>query len=147
MFALNAVSFIAIAAAVASWRPQAKAVSGPPERLVEALVAGGRYVRHALIVRRLLYRAVLFIPAATSLGPDHPSIMEPVIRAATATASTPYLDLTAILQTQPDALQRLYLLQRGPKGELTGDGHLSREGNAVVGRALADWLVARGLVR
>jgi lysophospholipase L1-like esterase len=122
----------------------------PPSPEDEALAK--RYTAHFLDMAKLLKEqavdlAVLFIPAATSLGPDHPSIMEPVIRAATATASTPYLDLTAILQTQPDALQRLYLLQRGPKGELTGDGHLSREGNAVVGRALADWLVARGLVR
>lgn len=29
--------------------------------------AGGRYVRHALIVRRLLYRALLFIPAASAV--------------------------------------------------------------------------------
>jgi len=29
--------------------------------------AGGRYVRHALIVRRLLYRAILFIPAASAV--------------------------------------------------------------------------------
>jgi MFS-type transporter involved in bile tolerance (Atg22 family) len=51
---------------VASWRPPERA-DGPRERLVEALRAGGRYVRHALIVRWLLYRAVLFIPAASAI--------------------------------------------------------------------------------
>jgi MFS family permease len=67
VFALNAVSFVAIFAMVASWRAPAREDAGPPERLVEALRAGGRYVRHALIVRRLLYRAVLFIPAASAV--------------------------------------------------------------------------------
>jgi MFS family permease len=67
VFALNAVSFVGIAATVARWRPPERADSRPRERLAEALVAGGRYVRHALIVRRLLYRAVLFIPAAAAV--------------------------------------------------------------------------------
>ncbi|MBV9205437.1 MAG: MFS transporter, partial [Actinobacteria bacterium] len=67
VFALNAVSFVGIAAAVASWRAPARADAGSRERLVEALRAGGRYVRHALIVRRLLYRAILFIPAASAV--------------------------------------------------------------------------------
>ena len=66
VFALNAVSFVGIAVVVASWRAPVRA-DGPRERLVEALRAGGRYVRHALIVRRLLYRAVLFIPAASAI--------------------------------------------------------------------------------
>jgi MFS family permease len=67
VFALNAVSFVGIATVVANWRAPARADAGPRERLVEALLAGGRYVRHALIVRRLLYRAVLFIPAASAV--------------------------------------------------------------------------------
>jgi hypothetical protein len=73
--------------------------------------------------------------------------MEPVIRAATAANGTPYLDLTPTLRGERDPVTRLYLLQRGPGGELKGDGHLSREGNAVIGRAVAEWLTARGLVR
>jgi MFS family permease len=67
VFALNAVSFLGIAAVVAGWRAPERAEAGPRERLAEALVAGGRYVRHSLIVRRLLYRAVLFIPAASAI--------------------------------------------------------------------------------
>jgi predicted MFS family arabinose efflux permease len=67
VFALNAVSFVAIAVMVASWRAPVRTDTAPRERLVEALWAGGRYVRHALIVRRLLYRSVLFIPAASAV--------------------------------------------------------------------------------
>ena len=67
VFALNAISFVGIAVTVACWRSPAHADTGPPERLVEALRAGGRYVRHSPTVRRLLYRAVLFIPAASAV--------------------------------------------------------------------------------
>ncbi len=67
VFALNAASFVGIAIVLALWRPDNRGDTMPPERLVEALRAGGRYVRHALIVRRLLYRAVLFIPAASAV--------------------------------------------------------------------------------
>lgn len=67
VFALNAVSFVGIAAVVARWRAPERVDAGSRERMVEAVRAGGRYVRHALIVRRLLYRAVLFIPAASAV--------------------------------------------------------------------------------
>jgi predicted MFS family arabinose efflux permease/quinol monooxygenase YgiN len=67
VFALNALSYLGIAAVLRAWRPAEPLVAGARERLVEALRAGGRYVRHALIVRRLLYRALLFIPAASAV--------------------------------------------------------------------------------
>jgi MFS family permease len=67
VFALNAVSFVGIMIVVTCWRAPAPVGTGPPERLVEALRAGGRYVRHSRIVRLLLYRAVLFIPAASAV--------------------------------------------------------------------------------
>ena len=67
VFALNAASFVGIAIVLATWKSPRSEGGMPPERLVEALRAGGRYVRHALIVRRLLYRAVLFIPAASAV--------------------------------------------------------------------------------
>jgi MFS family permease len=67
VFALNAVSFIGIAAVVAGWRAPERADVGPRERLPEALRAGGRYVRNSRIVRRLLYRSILFIPAASAI--------------------------------------------------------------------------------
>jgi predicted MFS family arabinose efflux permease/quinol monooxygenase YgiN len=66
VFALNTLSFVGIAAVLAAWRP-APADRGDPEHLVEALRAGGRYVRHSPVVRRMLYRALLFIPAASAL--------------------------------------------------------------------------------
>ena len=67
VFALNAASFVGIAIVLMLWRSPKRVDGMPPERFVGALRAGGRYVRHALIVRRLLYRAVLFIPAASAV--------------------------------------------------------------------------------
>jgi hypothetical protein len=71
--------------------------------------------------------------------------MEPIIRALTTETGTPYLDLTEAVQAEQDAPERLYLLQRR-NGVLTGNPHMSREGHAVIGRALTDWLIANKLV-
>ena len=89
--------------------------------------------------------AVIFIPAADEGARAAPSEMEPTIRALTAETGTPYLDLTPVMRAQTDAPERLYLLQQ-KNGALTGNGHMSREGHAVVGRALADWLIANKFV-
>lgn len=67
VFVLNALSFVGIAAVLVRWRAPVRDDTRSREQLVEAVRAGGRYVRHALIVRRLLYRAVLFIPAASAV--------------------------------------------------------------------------------
>jgi MFS family permease len=46
VFALNALSFVGIAAVLARWRAPGRVDVGSPERLVEAVRADGRYVRH-----------------------------------------------------------------------------------------------------
>jgi MFS family permease len=67
VFALYAVSVLFFAAALLFWRrPPADAVS-PRERFVPALRAGGRYVWHEPIVRRILLRTVLFVGPAMAL--------------------------------------------------------------------------------
>jgi lysophospholipase L1-like esterase len=114
-------------------------------------VLAARYTTHFNAAAELLKShaiefAVVFIPAADSMDVAKPSIMEPVIRGVAAATNIPYLDMTTTFRARPDPVSRLYLLQHGPAGALTGDGHLSREGNAVIGRTLADWLVERRLV-
>jgi MFS family permease len=67
VFALNALSVVFLAIALLTWRrPQAGAGSGR-ERFVPALRAGGRYVWHDPVVRRILLRAVIFVAPATAL--------------------------------------------------------------------------------
>jgi lysophospholipase L1-like esterase len=99
----------------------------------------------ALLKERNIPLAVIFIPAADAL--EGRSATEPVVKALTAETGTPYLDLTLAFRLQPDAATRLYLLQNDVgSGGLVGNGHLSREGNAVIGRAVADWLLQQALL-
>jgi predicted MFS family arabinose efflux permease len=65
VFALNVVSFLVFAAVLLTWRHE----SDPPgaEPFLEALRAGGRYVRHAPVVRRILLRCVMFVVPANVL--------------------------------------------------------------------------------
>ena len=64
VFGLTAASVVFFAVALLVWR---RPMGGPEgrERFVPALRAGGRYVRHEPVVRRILLRAVLFtVPGA-----------------------------------------------------------------------------------
>jgi MFS family permease len=66
VFAINAVTFLVFAAVLLWWRPE-PADRPHPEAFLGALRAGGRYVRHAPVVRRLMLRLVLFIVPASAL--------------------------------------------------------------------------------
>lgn len=67
VFALNAVSFVAIVVVLVSWRRPAAERNYPPERALDALSAGGRFIRSSPIVRRILLRAALFIAPGSAL--------------------------------------------------------------------------------
>jgi lysophospholipase L1-like esterase len=99
----------------------------------------------ALLKSQNIPLVAIFIPAADDVARIATSEMEPTIRALTAETGTPYLNLTPVMRAQTDAPERLYLLQQ-KNGTLTGNGHMSREGHAVVGRALVDWLITSKLV-
>jgi predicted MFS family arabinose efflux permease len=68
-FALNALSFLGILVVLALWKPEPRPARGVQEReqALAALRAGGRYVRRAPRVRRILLRTGLFIPGAAAL--------------------------------------------------------------------------------
>lgn len=61
VFAFNTLTFLIFAIVLAVWRPPDTDDGGPPERFTSAVRAGGRYVRHSLVVRRILLRAALFV--------------------------------------------------------------------------------------
>ena len=67
VFGLNALSFLVVAGAVASWRRQAVPDPVGRERMVAALRSGARYVRHSPAMRRILIQSLLFVPAASAL--------------------------------------------------------------------------------
>jgi quinol monooxygenase YgiN len=61
VFALNAFSGVFLALALVFWRRRPAGSQDRRERFVPALRAGGRYVWHEPIVRRILLRVILFI--------------------------------------------------------------------------------------
>ena len=67
VFALNALSVTFLAAALLFWRRRQTASEVGRERFVPALRAGGRYVWHEPVVRRILLRTMLFIAPAVVL--------------------------------------------------------------------------------
>ena len=67
VFALNAVSVVFLAIALLIWRRPRDEAASPRERFVPALRAGGRYVWHEPVVRRIMLRALLFVAPATAL--------------------------------------------------------------------------------
>ena len=67
VFALNAATFLVYGLVVVLWRPAADITPQLPERFLSALRAGGRYVRYAPVVRRILLRAALFLVPASAL--------------------------------------------------------------------------------
>src|ERR1022692_396443 len=66
VFGLNAATFLFYAIVVAC-HPQLGGTPQSPERFIPGLRAGGRYVRHAPVVRRILLRAALFLVPGSSL--------------------------------------------------------------------------------
>ena len=67
VFALNAGTFLVYGIVVVLWRPTSDLTPQLPERFLSALRAGGRYVRYAPVVRRILFRAALFLVPASAL--------------------------------------------------------------------------------
>jgi MFS family permease len=67
VFALNAVSFIGIVIALLTWHPVERHITQDPERVLEALRAGLRYLWAAPGVQRIILRSVLFAGPASAL--------------------------------------------------------------------------------
>ncbi len=67
VFALNAAMYLLFLVVLVAWRPPARAALNVPEHFVSALRAGGRYVRYAPVVRRILLRSALFLVPASAL--------------------------------------------------------------------------------
>jgi predicted MFS family arabinose efflux permease len=74
-FAVNALSFVLIAAAVGRFAPPTRRRSDSErEHALAAVRAGGRYLRYAPGVRRILVRVLLFVPAGAVLWALLPSL-------------------------------------------------------------------------
>src|SRR5829696_892560 len=67
VFALNAASVVLLAAALLWWRRPRDDSDSRRERFLPALRAGGRYIRHEPVVRRVLLRVILFVVPGMAL--------------------------------------------------------------------------------
>lgn len=72
VFALNALSFLAVVVALIRWK-RPRTDTSDRERLTESLVTGIRYVRSGPIVRRIILRSALFAFPASALWALLPS--------------------------------------------------------------------------
>jgi len=67
VFALNALSYVAMAVALLVVRPPPASEALLPERFTSALVAGTRFVRHSPVVRRMLLHTLFFVVPGAAL--------------------------------------------------------------------------------
>ena len=67
VFAIDTAMFFVFGLVVTLWHGSPSPPPGEPEPFIAALRAGGRYVRYAPVVRRILLRTALFVVPATSL--------------------------------------------------------------------------------
>jgi MFS family permease len=67
VFALNALSYVAMAVALLTVRTPPAEQALLPERFTSALVAGTRFVRHSPVVRRMLLHTLLFVVPGAAL--------------------------------------------------------------------------------
>jgi MFS family permease len=67
VFAINAATFLFYGIVAAAWHPTIESSTRLPERFVSALRAGGRYVRYAPVMRRMLLRTALFLVPGSAL--------------------------------------------------------------------------------
>jgi len=67
VFALNTATFVVFGLVLVLWRPPKRTSTRSPEPFRAALRAGGRYVRYAPVVRRILVRLAAFLVPASAL--------------------------------------------------------------------------------
>jgi len=67
LFVLDVVAFLFLPLVLLAWRRPVGTGADSPERFLPALRAGGRYVRHSPVTRRILFRLGLFIFPATAI--------------------------------------------------------------------------------
>jgi MFS family permease len=67
VFLLNSMSYLGVLTVLYNWRRETEPSISPSERMVGAMRAGLRYVKHAPELRNILVRAVLFATSASAV--------------------------------------------------------------------------------
>jgi lysophospholipase L1-like esterase len=88
--------------------------------------------------------AVVSIPAYDTVVEGVAPTVAPLVARLCAELDVPFLDLAPVFTSVPDAGEALYLLQwNSGRDRLDGNGHLSRYGHLVAGKAIARFLAGR----
>jgi MFS family permease len=95
VFAINAASYVVLTFVLTRLRSPVADEEGAPERFLSAMRAGGRYIRHAPIVRRMLLRIGLFVLPGAALWALLPLVASRLL----GTGSTGYGVLLGALGT------------------------------------------------
>jgi predicted MFS family arabinose efflux permease len=74
VFLLNSLSFVGVLLVVYRWRREPEESISPGERMVGAMRAGARYVRHEPALRAVLLRTVVFVGCASALWATLPLV-------------------------------------------------------------------------
>jgi MFS family permease len=80
VFGVNAATFLAFVVVLALTRSPERPVDDEPERFLQALRAGSRFVRHSLVVRRIMLRSGLFVVPGTAMWALLPLIAHDSLR-------------------------------------------------------------------
>ncbi|MDQ1680630.1 MAG: hypothetical protein QOI42_1489 [Frankiaceae bacterium] len=80
VFGVNAATFLAFVVVLAVTRSPERPVDDEPERFLQALRAGSRFVRHSLVVRRIMLRSGLFVVPGTAMWALLPLIAHDSLR-------------------------------------------------------------------
>jgi MFS family permease len=67
VFGVNAATFLAFVVVLLVTRGPERPVDDEPERFLHAMRAGSRFVRHSLVVRRIMLRSGLFVVPGTAM--------------------------------------------------------------------------------
>jgi lysophospholipase L1-like esterase len=102
---------------------------------------------------------IVIIPGYSQIPENaYPAIFQQFVACIAADTGTPYVDLLPIFKRK-GSIETLYLLRYDPtlpldennplwpaRSRYKGNGHLSRYGNEILAEAVAEWIVARGLL-
>jgi len=110
------------------------------QRLADAYEADFR--RFAALAREVgIGVAVVAVPSPNVLSMGARAEVAPLVARLCAELGLPFLDPSDAFAADPDPVQSFYLLNWSAEiNGYTGNGHMSRQGNLVLGKRVADWL-------
>jgi MFS family permease len=139
VFAINAATYVVLALVLVRLRAPKPPAEGIPERFTGAVMAGQRYVRHSLVVRRMLLRVALFVLPGAALWALLPLVANRLLGTGSAGYGVLLAALGAGAVLGADLLPRLH-------ARMSSNGILLVAGTAFAASLLACVFVQNMLI-